>query len=144
MDAKEYLSQIRKLEHKIYCMKLRYEEYEKMSLTIPGPTYGEKIGTNPNRNTDAPFLKWLYKKDELERDIIALEEKLKEFPDRDKYLKKEHDMKLLTLIDKKILIKRYFEGKTWDEIATIIFVSRSTVKRWHEEAINILSKKIIV
>ena len=31
-----------------------------------------------------------------------LEEKLKEFPDRDKYLKKEHDMKLLTLIDKKL------------------------------------------
>ena len=31
-----------------------------------------------------------------------LEEKLKECPDRDKYLKKEHDMKLLTLIDKKV------------------------------------------
>ena len=31
-----------------------------------------------------------------------LEEKLKEFPDRDKYLKKEHDMKLLTLIEKKV------------------------------------------
>ena len=31
-----------------------------------------------------------------------LEEKLKEFPDRDKYLKNEHDMKLLTLIDKKV------------------------------------------
>ena len=31
-----------------------------------------------------------------------LEEKLKEFPDRDKYLKKEHDMKLLTLIGKKV------------------------------------------
>ena len=31
-----------------------------------------------------------------------LEEKLKEFPDKDKYLKKEHDMKLLTLIDKKV------------------------------------------
>ena len=31
-----------------------------------------------------------------------LEEKLKEFPDRDKYLKKKHDMKLLTLIDKKV------------------------------------------
>ena len=31
-----------------------------------------------------------------------LEEKLKEFPDRDKYLKKENDMKLLTLIDKKV------------------------------------------
>ena len=33
--------------------------------------------------------------------MSILEEKLKEFPDRDKYLKKEHDMKLLTLIDKK-------------------------------------------
>ena len=31
-----------------------------------------------------------------------LEEKLKGFPDKDKYLKKEHDMKLLTLIDKKV------------------------------------------
>ena len=34
--------------------------------------------------------------------MSILEEKLKEFPDRDKYLKKEHDMKLLTLIDRKI------------------------------------------
>ena len=31
-----------------------------------------------------------------------LEEKLKEFPDRGEYLKKEYDMKLLTLIDKKV------------------------------------------
>lgn len=31
-----------------------------------------------------------------------LEEKIKEFPDRDKFYKKERDMKLLTLIDKKV------------------------------------------
>ena len=31
-----------------------------------------------------------------------LEEKIKEFPDREKYYKKERDMKLLTLIDKKV------------------------------------------
>ena len=34
--------------------------------------------------------------------MSILEEKLKEFPDKDKYLKKENDMKLLTLIDKKV------------------------------------------
>ena len=34
--------------------------------------------------------------------MTILEEKIKEFPDRDKYFKKEHDMKLLTLIDKKV------------------------------------------
>jgi len=31
-----------------------------------------------------------------------LEEKLKEFPDKDKYLKREYNMKLLTLIEKKV------------------------------------------
>ena len=34
--------------------------------------------------------------------MSILEEKLKEFPDKGEYLKKEHDMKLLTLIDKKV------------------------------------------
>ncbi len=34
--------------------------------------------------------------------MSILEEKLKDFPDRGEYLKKEHDMKLLTLIDKKV------------------------------------------
>mgnify|MGYP003222998769 FL=1 len=77
MDAKEYLLQIIKLEHKIYCMKLRSEEYDRMSLSIPGPSYGEKIGSNPNRNTDAPFVKWIYKKIEIDEKIKTLEEKLK-------------------------------------------------------------------
>ena len=39
---------------------------------------------------------------EMMRGQNPSEEKLKEFPNRDKYLKKEHDMKLLTLIDKKV------------------------------------------
>ena len=42
-------------------------------------------------------------KQNMEPEMMSiLEEKLKEFPDRDKYLKKENDMKLLTLIDKKV------------------------------------------
>ena len=76
MNAKEYLEQIRELEHKIYCMKLRSEYYDKMSLSIPGPTYGEKIGSNPNRNTEAPFMKWLIKKDEIERLFIQPQDKV--------------------------------------------------------------------
>ena len=46
--------------------------------------------------------------------LPILEEKLKEFPDREKYLKKEHDMKLLTLIDKKVNSDKEL---TIDEIA---------------------------
>ncbi len=42
-------------------------------------------------------------KQNMEPEMLPiLEEKLKEFPDREGYLKKEHDMKLLTLIDKKV------------------------------------------
>ena len=135
MNAKEYLEQIRELEHKIYCMKLRSEYYDKMSLSIPGPTYGEKIGSNPNRNTEAPFMKWLFKKDEIDREIGKLEEKLNS-------LKAEAIVKIETLENedyKTILIKRYIEGCKWEEIANLIYVSKSTVKRWHKEALHSLN-----
>ena len=118
MNAKEYLEQIRELEHKIYCMKLRSEYYDKMSLSIPGPTYGEKIGSNPNRNTEAPFMKWLFKKDEIDREIIKLVEKLNS-------LKAEALVKIEALENedyKTILVKRYIEGCKWDDIADLIFV----------------------
>ena len=135
MNAKEYLEQIRELEHKIYCMKLRSEYYDKMSLSIPGPTYGEKIGSNPNRNTEAPFMKWLFKKDEIDREIIKLVEKLNS-------LKAEALVKIEALENedyKTILVKRYIEGCKWDDIADLICVLKSTVKRWHEEALHSLN-----
>ena len=134
MDSKEYLEQIIKLEHKIYCMKLRSDYYNTMSFSIPGPTYGEKIGSNPNRNTEAPFMKWLFKKDEIDREIVKLEEKLNS-------LKAEAIVKIEALENedyKIILIKRYIEGYKWDDIASLIYVSKSTVKRWHEEALHSL------
>ena len=135
MDSKEYLEQIRKLEHKIYCMKLRSDYYNTMSFSIPGPTYGEKIGSNPNRNIEAPFMKWLFKKDEIDREIVKLEEKLNS-------LKAEAIVKIETLENedyKTILIKRYIEGCKWEEMANLIYVSKSTVKRWHKEALHSLN-----
>ena len=136
MNAKEYLEQIRELEHKIYCMKLRSEYYDKMSLSIPGPIYGEKIGSNPNRNTEAPFMKWLIKKDEIDREIIKLVEKLN-------LLKAEAIVKIEALENedyKIILVKRYIEGCKWDDIADLICVSKSTLKRWHEESLKAMNK----
>lgn len=134
MDAKEYLSQIKNLEHKIYCMKLRSEEYDRMSLSIPGPSYGEKIGTNPNRNTDAPFVKWIYKKIEIDEKIKELEENLNN-------LKGEALLKIEALDNedyKVVLIERYFNQKTWNEIALKIYASEKTVRRWHENALELL------
>lgn len=134
MDAKEYLLQITKLEHKIYCMKIRSEEYDRMSLTIPGPSYGEKIGSNPNRNTDAPFIKWIYKKIEIDEEIVKLEEKLKN-------LKSEAILKIEELENenfKTILVKRYIEGQSWEVIASTLFISKRTAIRWHDAALKLL------
>lgn len=125
MDAKEYLMQIKNLEHKIYCMKLRSEEYDRMSLSIPGPSYGEKIGSNPNRNTDAPFVKWIYKKIEIDEKIKTLEEKLKNIKSQALLIIEELENEDF----KTILVKRYIEGENWDVIASAIFVSKRTAIR---------------
>jgi hypothetical protein len=134
MDAKEYLMQIKNLEHKIYCMKLRSEEYDRMSLSIPGPSYGEKIGSNPNRNIDAPFVKWIYKKIEIDEKIKTLEEKLKNIKSQALLIIEELENEDF----KTILVKRYIEGENWDVIASAIFVSKRTAIRWHDAALELL------
>lgn len=134
MIAKEYLEQIGKLEHKIQCMKERAEYYDQMSLSIPGPSYGERIGSNPNRNLEAPFMKWLIKLDEIKREIVKKEEELKN-------LKADALLKIEALDNedyKVILIERYFNHKTWNEIAMKIYTSEKTVRRWHENALVLL------
>lgn len=115
-------------------MKLRSEYYDKMSLSILGPTFGEEIGSNSNRNTEAPFMKWLFKKDEIDCEISKLVEKLNS-------LKAEAIVKIEALENedyKIILVKRYIEGCKWDDIADLIFVSKSTLKRWHEDVLDLL------
>ena len=75
MTAKEYLSQIRKLEYKISRMKLRSEEYELLSHSLPGQNF-DGVRVDGTRNLEAPFVKWIMKKCDLDQEIKVLEEKL--------------------------------------------------------------------
>ena len=62
-----------------------------------------RIAIRMNGKTEIEEIRGIADKQNMEPEMMPiLEEKLKVFPDRDKYLKKEHDMKLLTLIDKKV------------------------------------------
>ena len=62
-----------------------------------------RIAIRMDGKTEIEEIRGIADRQNMEPEMMPiLEEKLKEFPDRDKYLKKEHDMKLLTLIDKKI------------------------------------------
>lgn len=133
MTAKEYLEQIGKLEYKIQRMKERSEYYDHMSYSIPGQDFTrERVQTTPNY--EAPFLKWLIKLDEIKREIAKKEEELKN-------LKAEALMKIEALDNedyKNVLIHRYFDHKKWGDIAAKMYASEKTVRRWHENALQVI------
>jgi hypothetical protein len=49
--------------------------YERMSLSVSGQNY-ESVRVDRTRNLDAPFVKWIMKKCELDQEIATFEEKL--------------------------------------------------------------------
>ena len=114
-------------------MKMRSEYYDEMSLSVPGPCLNRE-GSSGTRNLEAPFVKWLNKKFEIDAEIEKKEAELKN-------LKAEALLKIEAMDNedyKCILIERYFNHLNWDEIAAKVFVSRSTVKRWHECALALM------
>lgn len=131
MTAKEYLEQIGRLEHKIACMKDRADYYDHMSYSIPGQDFTrERVQTTPNY--EAPFLRWLIKLDEIKREIAKKEEELKN-------LKAEVLMKIEALDNedyKNILILRYIKFMEWNDICKKLYISKTTSKRWHSEALE--------
>jgi hypothetical protein len=77
--------------------------YVYYTLDNNGEAKVPRIAIRMNGKTEIEEIRGIADRQNMEPEMMPiLEEKLKEFPDRDKYLKKEHDMKLLTLIDKKI------------------------------------------
>ena len=61
MTAKEYLKQAYLLDKQIQVEVKELEQLREMRGRIQGCSYGEKIGTNPNRNLEAPFIKTIEK-----------------------------------------------------------------------------------
>lgn len=134
MTSKEYLEQIYKLDHKINAMELRSQEYERLSCSTPGLSYGERIGSNPNRNLKAPFVKWIMKKDEIDRKIKQLKSDLDT-------LKAEAILKIEELENedyKNLLVLKYLKFQTIEEIASKLYTSVATVKRWHIKALELI------
>ena len=77
--------------------------YVYYSLDKNGEAKVPRIAIRMNGKDKIGEIRGIADNQNMEPEMMSiLEEKLKEFPDRDKYLKKENDMKLLTLIDKKV------------------------------------------
>lgn len=135
MDRIEFLSGYHNLEIKIQKKREYIAFCEERSLAIQGPSYGEKIGSNPNQNTDAPFVKWIYKKIEAETELKELKVKAAKTK-----LEIEESIANLKNDDfERILTYRYIDWLTWDEIGSRMYLSRSTIKRWHKDALKLIN-----
>lgn len=133
MTAKEYLDRIRLLEKRISAMKMRSEEYDRLSLSIPGQDFTrERVDHTPSY--EAPFVKWIMKKHDIDMEISKLEAILKD-------MQAEALLKIEELPNedfKNVLVLRYLKYMKWEEICESLFASRRTIMRWHESALELL------
>ena len=120
MTAKEYLKQAYLLDKQIQVEVKELEQLREMRGTIQGCSYGEKIGTNPNINLEAPFIKTIEKIWEYEKKI---------------------DGKINRLVDLRSEINTAIEkmensDESWEDISYELNVSYRTVHRIHASALN--------
>jgi hypothetical protein len=133
MNAKEYLSRYHEAEIKINKLQQMVDEYIRLANSIPGINF-DAIRVDGTKNLKAPFEKWILRALDDEAVIIELKSKLP-------IIKGEIIAVIDELEDKelrKLLIYRYLDWSSWQEIAEKMFVSISTLKRWHIKALDLL------
>ena len=132
MIAKDYLKRAYLLDKQINVEIQELESLKSMRGQVQGVFYGERIGTNPNRNLEAPFVKTIEK-------IWEREQSLNEKIDRLVDLKTEINAAIDKLedVEERLLLKyRYFKNESWEDIAMDLNVSYRTVHRIHAAALR--------
>ena len=129
MEAKEYLKQTDGLQHHIDLLKIEVEQLQLQSQSVQGVEYGERISST-NRNTEAPFVRCLLRKQAVEEQIKREEEYLSSLK-----LDISDAIDKLDSVDERILLRaRYINGHTWDEIANQLSYSLRSTHRIHAQA----------
>lgn len=136
MTAKEYLHSISRLESFITSKRQRAEAFRCLASNIGGTPLSD-MPKAPSRSI-SPMADAICKAIDLEAEIQQDELNLQQ--------KKLFLLELVgTLSDmdtQSVLIKRYFEKKSWQTIIEETFFSRSWVYRLHQNGLDELDKKI--
>lgn len=130
MTAKEYLNQARHLDALIHCRLREIDYWRDLSSSVSGSRFEEHL--NPNRPTEAPFVRCLEKIDEIQR---CVEEKVAYLVE----LKEEVNAAIDKLEDRdeQLLLRyRYLDNCTWEEISHMLNVSLRSVHRIHSMALQ--------
>lgn len=130
MTANEYLSQVYNLKRKTKYNLVRLEELRELAFSISGTAF-DRIPSG-TRNVEAPFAKTIERiidqEAEIQREIEELERKQKEI---------QMTIELLPDVDCRfVLLYRYMQGMTWENIALEMHAGISTVKRWHRKGLD--------
>ena len=130
MTAKEYLSQGYRLEQIIKLIKMDIEYWQDLDSSVSSPGFEEHF--NATRNTDAPFVKQIYKMMEYQ-DLLT--EKLELHMNLKREMQKA--IEEMSNQDERLVLEfRYIKNLTWPRIADLMYVDESTVRRWHNKALN--------
>ncbi len=132
ITAKDYLKRAYLLDKQINVEIQEMELMKTMRGKVQGMFYGERIGTNPNRDIEAPFIKTIEK-------IWEREQRINEKIDKLVDLKTEIDAAIdqMNNAEERLLLKyRYLKNESWEDIAMDLNVSYRTVHRIHASALR--------
>lgn len=131
MTPKNYLKQAYRLDLRISSDVREAEELRDMSQSVSAIQYDrDRVQTTPSQ--DAPFVKTLGRLWELENKIAdelntlsALKQQIRDA------------IETVSDTDERLVLKcRYIHNMTWDEIGEEMCADRTTVWRWHGNALR--------
>ena len=130
MRVETYLSQGRMLNQRINYQLKKLGELKKAACSLPAVTI-RKDKVQTSTDGDAPFVRALIRVEEMEERINREIDMLADL--------KEEIMGVIGQVDSEelqmVLIYRYLEGMTWEEIGSEMKANARTVRRWHGAAL---------
>lgn len=130
MTAKEYLKQAYRLDHRIDSDIAEMERLREMAYSVGSPGFEEHH--NPNRPTEAPFVRVLEK-------VWRMEEKINAEIDRLVDLKAQIRGVIEAVSDpneRMVLRYRYIHNMTWERIGDELHAGETSIRRWHASALS--------
>lgn len=133
MNVREYLNQGYLLDQRINYNMRRLQEMKTGIDGISSPQIGGvKVQTSPDG--EAPYVKAYLRMAELNERI---NQEINQLVD----LRNQIDEVVGTVESEQhhmLLLYKYIEGLTWEDIGIKLNASRNTVKRWHQEALRMV------
>lgn len=131
MKVKDYLYQSYRLDQRISSNLLELERLKEMSISVSAINY-DKDYVQTTRNTEAYFVKCLAKIDELRSEI---DEEVKLMVELKKQIR-DTIMQVTNTDEKMVLVYRYIQNHTWEQIGETLHADARTIRRWHCKAIQ--------